>query len=633
MKIHFSHLKRFLKEDLDINNLSNKLFQLGHENEINGDIIDIEITPNRGDCLSLLGISRDVNVLCETNNDIPVFSDEIDEFNFNFKNNACEKCPNIYFLNISVKSLPDTYISEIESYFSDLDLKKNNFFTDISNYVAYEMGQPTHCYDADTIEGEITLNEEKVDEEFLTLLDQKIELVDSNLIFRDEKGIINLAGIMGGKRTACNSSTKEAIVESAFFNPESIIGKSIKYNINSDAAHRFERGVDPLLQETALRRFIYLVNQHTEIESLKLYKNKGPQFRFIELDTDLNKVNNILGTNIKEEKYINILNRLGFSSKKNITVPSYRFDIKHQNDIAEEIARAIGYDQIKAIKYEPFKNNIAKKNIENRLKQFLKDNGFYEVINMPFTKKSNKDSIIIDNPLDLNRDSFRTELVTSLINNLDYNERRQKDSIKLFEISDIYSCKEKLITEKKISLVVSGIQGHNHKEFSKKLNRNYLLELFNKLEFDAENFITAFSRENINSKVKNPIFVFDTNYEEFIQKVNLEDIKPNQEMSFNLYEDISEYPSTTKDISFSLKNINDLKKIERVILGYKSKNLKDSFIFDFYNNVKDEVIKVGFRFVFQSKSRTLEEKDIKNEINSIISLSYGIDGVHIPGLE
>ena len=385
MKIHTTHLSKFFEQDLDKNILSTQLFQLGHENEVKNDTIDIELTPNRGDCLSLLGISRELNVFYKGNYDLPIYENEIELFDFDFKNYANLQCPRIFFLNISVKDLPDSYIPEVESYFKDLNIKKNNFFTDISNYVAYEMGQPTHCYDSSMIDGSIILSEEKTNETFLNLLDQEINLSGKNLVFRDSKNIINLAGIIGGKKTSCNIKTKDVIVESAYFNPESIIGKSVKYNINSEAAHKFERGVDPLMQEKALRRFIFLVEQHSKIQDLKIYRYISKDFKNVELESNVLKINEILGTDVNEKDYFDVLSKLGFIVDKKIFVPSYRSDINHENDLAEEVARVIGYDQIKPIEFKSTAD-IGIRNInETKLKHFLVDNGFFEVINMPFS--------------------------------------------------------------------------------------------------------------------------------------------------------------------------------------------------------------------------------------------------------
>ena len=632
MKIHSTHLSKFFNQDIDKKILSKRLFQLGHENEIIDQTIDIELTPNRGDCLSLMGISRDLNVFYKGNYDLPIYENEIELFDFNFKNYADLQCPNIFFLNISVKELPISYIPEVESYFNDLNIKKNNFFTDISNYVAYEMGQPTHCYDSSKIDGPIILSQEKINERFLTLLDQEINLNEENLIFRDNKDIINLAGIIGGKRTSCNIKTKDVIVESAHFNPESIIGKSVKYNIISEAAHKFERGVDPLMQEKALRRFIFLVEQHSEIQNLKIYRYISKDFKNAELECDVLKINKILGTDINEKDYFDILSKLGFIIDEKIIVPSYRFDINHENDLAEEVARVIGYDHIKPIKFESSADSSSKDINESKLRHFLSDNGFFEVINIPFSNNSEASCLRIDNPLDMNKASFRSDIASSLISNLDFNEKRQKDSIKLFEISDIYSLKDELMYEKKLSILVSGRRGHNYLEFTKKLDEDYLASLFLKLDFDIKPYISTFDRQKINSKIKNPIFMFEMRLDEFISQLNLNSIELKQKIKFKSYKEISEYPSTYRDISFAFSDANLIKKLEKFIEKYENPYLKESFVFDYYHDIESNRIKLGFRFIFQNQEDTLTDEAVDIIMDKIIKITLTQGDIEIPGL-
>ncbi len=632
MKIHTTHLSKFFEQDLDKNILSTQLFQLGHENEVKNDTIDIELTPNRGDCLSLLGISRELNVFYKGNYDLPIYENEIELFDFDFKNYANLQCPRIFFLNISVKDLPDSYIPEVESYFKDLNIKKNNFFTDISNYVAYEMGQPTHCYDSSMIDGSIILSEEKTNETFLNLLDQEINLSGKNLVFRDSKNIINLAGIIGGKKTSCNIKTKDVIVESAYFNPESIIGKSVKYNINSEAAHKFERGVDPLMQEKALRRFIFLVEQHSKIQDLKIYRYISKDFKNVELESNVLKINEILGTDVNEKDYFDVLSKLGFIVDKKIFVPSYRSDINHENDLAEEVARVIGYDQIKPIEFKSTAD-IGIRNInETKLKHFLVDNGFFEVINMPFSDNSKKDCIRIDNPLDINKNSFRSDISSSLISNLDFNEKRQKDSIKLFEISDIYSLKDELVYEKKFSMLVSGRQGHNYLDFNKKLDEDYLVSLFRKLDFDIKSHISSFDRQKIDSKIKNPIFLIEIRLDELIDQLNLDNVELKHKIKFKPYEEISEYPSTYRDISFAFSDSTLINKLENIIEKYENIYLKESFVFDYYHDAHSNRIKLGFRFIFQHQEDTLTDETVDIIMDEIIKIALTQGDIEIPGL-
>ena len=148
------------------------------------------------------------------------------------------------------------YHGELKDYFDDLDVNKNNFFTDISNYISYETGQPTHCYDAQKINNSFSLVQNNNEHVFETVIDKKINLKGKNLVFvNNDSTVINLAGVMGGANTACTKDTRSVIIECATFNPEYIIGQSIKYDIKSDAAHKYERGVDPLSREMCLEGF------------------------------------------------------------------------------------------------------------------------------------------------------------------------------------------------------------------------------------------------------------------------------------------------------------------------------------------------------------------------------------------
>jgi phenylalanyl-tRNA synthetase beta subunit len=244
MKFIYKDLLHFLSEKPSIKNLSERLFQLGHEHEINGEVFAMEFTPNRGDCLSLIGLSRDLNVFFGNAQPYKIFQGDIKELNLDFKNLSPEVCPKISFLEIEIEGNTHEYKPYLENYFSLLGNKKVNFFTDISNYISYELGQPTHCFDSSTINNQLVFENKICEKSFQTLLGSEINLSDKNCIFSVNNEIISLAGVMGGMSTACSTSTKKALIECAYFIPEAIIGKSVKYNLASDAAHKFERGVD-----------------------------------------------------------------------------------------------------------------------------------------------------------------------------------------------------------------------------------------------------------------------------------------------------------------------------------------------------------------------------------------------------
>jgi len=631
MKIAYQHLLRFLVDNPSIEDLSSKLFQLGHEHEIDNSIFDMEFTPNRGDCLSLQGLTRDLNVFYKTNLDIPIYSNDLPSLNLNFVNNAQDKCPQISFLNIEIKGDISEYKDYLEDYFRDLKINKNNFFTDISNYVAYELGQPTHSYEYSSIGNDITLQESNNDSKFTTVLNSNINLKSPDLVFTSEEEVINLSGIIGGIKTACHHDTKNALIECAYFKPESIIGKAVKYNLHSDASHKFERGTDPKCHEKVLRRFIQIVSEHVEIIKLELYRNNS-DFKDTELDFDLNKVNRILGTDVTQEYYKESLAKLGFSGDKTIKVPSFRGDINHQNDLAEELARVVGYDNlpIRSINLD----GTSKKNLdifdEQLIKSFLIDKGFTEVINSPFCSVHNLDSIIVDNPLDSNRGYLRTNITDSLLENLIYNEKRQNDSIKLFEISDIYTSNLN-INEKRLAIIISGRRGQNHIDFSQKLDNKYLIDLFNEIDIDINEFISNVDRAKLDTKIKTPIFTIELKindiYKNFENYISLNKTSSN----FIQYKPVSEFPSSYRDLSFSIKDPLKISEVITILLDFKSDLIKHSFMFDYYKNIKIDETKIGFRFIFQSSKKTLTDIEIDRVVKEIIEPVMSIKSVSLPG--
>ena len=635
MKIAYSHLSRYILEKTTIEQVSDSLFQLGHEHEIDGDIFDMEFTPNRGDCLSLNGLLRDLGVFYTVNVNQEVYTEKLDALEIDFENLSETICPQISFLKLEVDQVPETYKDSLDNYFNDFCLNKNNFFTDVSNYLSYETGQPTHCYDADTIKGKLLFKEIDENKEFETLLGNKIKLTGKDSTFLLNNEVINLAGIMGGKSTSCSVNTKTVIVECAFFQPESIIGKSVKYDIQSEAAHKFERGVDPACHDRVLRRFIKLVGEHTNIKDMSVISFNYIDKPVHQIPINVQKINQIIGIDISEKEYLNYLIKLGFVIEDGfIKVPTFRGDIKTCNDLAEEVARVIGYDNLprEEISIPRSENLNNYKDVENKLRYFLLDHGFYEVINSPFVSLMSDKAIKIDNPLDSNRKFLRTNITDSLVNNLLFNERRQKDSIKLFEISDIYSSNDGIQKKRKLSLIASGRVGLDYESFSKKINIKYISSLFQQILPNEVFDFKLLSRDLLDTKIKNEIVILEVNIDNFS-----EDILSYKELSrppenFNQYSPISDLPSSFKDISFSLKDFSKIQDLQDLLLKYQSDIIKNVYIFDYFKNEKAQEVKIGFRFIFQSKISTLTSDQIEVVYNDIINDSLKINGVTIPGI-
>ncbi|MDA8957353.1 phenylalanine--tRNA ligase subunit beta [Gammaproteobacteria bacterium] len=632
MKINYLDLTNFLSEKPSKEELSQKLFQLGHEHEISDDIFDMELTPNRGDCLSLIGLARDLAVFFGKSNSIDLFDGDIEPLEINFENLSPKDCPKISFLEIEIKDSKVEYKPYLENYFNTIGGNKANLFTDISNYISYELGQPTHCFDAQSIKTKLTFENKECNSTFKTLLNSEVTLKGRNCVFSIDDEIISLAGVMGGASTACSNKTKKVLVECAYFNPESIIGKSIKYNLVSDAAHKFERGVDITSQEMVLRRFTKIVQDHAKIKSIR-FKSFGEAYNEdLNIPIDVNKINKILGTSLNKHEYLKHLKGLGFDILDEIKVPSYRHDIETNNDLAEEIARVIGYNNIKStpINLQKIADNFDGK--VAKLESLLVKNGFYEVINFPFTPNKEKESINIDNPLDSNRNNFRISLKESLIENLLFNERRQKDSIKLFEISDVYTKDKEIKQQKKLGLIISGRQGHNYNDFSKKLDEKYLNNLLNKNHDEGIFEISEIYRNNLNTKKKDKIFYVEILLEEIPMSFFLKLSTQQRSIDFINYKPVSEYPSSTRDFSFVIEDVQAVYEIIDMLNNISDEIIKDSFIFDLYKDDKRKITKLGYRFIFQSHIKTLSDSEINKKVHEILSPILEIDRVSIPGM-
>ncbi len=568
MKIVYSHLLNLLEQQPNLKELSDLLFQLGHEHEIDGEVLDMEITPNRGDCLSLKGLARDLNYFYQAK-ELPKSDMTLPALELQFDNKAQDVCPNISFMQIEIEQVPTKYEPYLEAYFADLGINKNNFFTDISNYLAYESGQPTHCFDQNTMQGHFSLAKKKLKTKFKTLLDTEIELTEENLVFSLDDAVISLAGIMGGASTACSADTTKVLVECAYFQPEEILGKARKYNLSSEAAYKFERGVDYLCQEEVLRRFLQIVSEHTEVKSVALYSEQN-KTTLTEVPYNSNKLNAVVGIDISQQEQMAYLSALGFEAGKSITVPAHRSDVNQLNDLAEEVTRMIGYNNISSqVLALPVRAKKQQRSFEELVGNYLINQGFFEVINNPFTDFEGKEAIAVDNPLDKQRAMLRTCLMNSIRINIAYNQNRQKDSIKFFEFSDIYKTSG---TERRFALAISGRVNKNAKEFNAQLDYGHLkglvnsicndilkvqptYELTNKRGYDFYESLSLngieigglgkVSKDTIESKVKTPVFACELTID-------------NLAVPDNQFTPTSDFPASYRDLSFSLSDLDEL---------------------------------------------------------------------------
>ena len=495
------------------------------------------------------------------------------------------------------------------------------------------------------MQGHFSLAKKKLKTKFKTLLGSEIELTDENLVFLLDDEVISLAGNMGGASTACSADTTKVLVECAYFQPEEILGKARKYNLSSEAAYKFERGVDYLCQEDVLRRFLHIVSEHAEIKSVAFYSEQN-KTTLAEVPFNADKLNAVVGIDIAEQEQLDYLSALGFVAGKNITVPAHRSDVDQLNDLAEEITRMIGYNNIPSqVLALPVRAKKQQRSFEELVGNYLINQGFFEVINNPFTDFEGKEAIAVDNPLDKQRAMLRTCLMNSIRINIAYNQNRQKDSIKFFEFSDIYKTSG---TERRFALAISGRVNKNAKEFNAQLDYAHLkglvnsicndilkvqptYELTNKRGYDFYESLTLngieigglgkISKDTIESKVKTPVFACELTID-------------NLAVPDNQLTPTSDFPASYRDLSFSLSDLEKVGTLTKLVDDTTNDNdlITESFIFDFFQNKKLNLLKLGFRFKFQAKDKSLTDEEIDQIMDKLISDSLAFDGVSIEGV-
>lgn len=420
---------------------------------LNGQIFDVAITPNRGDCLSVLGLAREISVANQLPLNRPTISTTAPTTDKAIgvsvaDDDACPRYLAQYITGIdrtatTPKWLKDALISS--------GLRTHDFLVDVTNYVLLELGQPLHAFDADKIVGNIVVRFAHKDETIKLLNEQTITLTGDELVIADDIGVLALAGVMGGLRSAVTDSTTNIVLESAHFNQLAIAGRARRFGLHTDASQRFERGVDFELPKIALDRATTLiaqiakgqVGQITCVETV----DKLPKRPLI--NVLFSKVENLLGITLIANDVVDLLNRLEihttFDGKHlKCLPPSHRFDLNIAEDIIEEIARVYGYNNI-APRLPEFAVDMRyddSADLTHTLKLKLANTGYFEAVSFSFCdEKLEKlldddklgEILALANPISSELAVMRRTLLSSLLPIVQYNLNRQQSCVRLFE--------------------------------------------------------------------------------------------------------------------------------------------------------------------------------------------------------
>lgn len=438
-------------------------------------IIEISLTPNRGDCLSLLGIAREVAVINQLPAPaMPVTAPPVaSRARRMLELTAKEACPHYVgrvIENVDMSARSPLWLRE---KLRRSGLRSVNLIVDITHYVMLESGQPLHAFDNDRLRGVIRVRYPAPGERITLLDDSEHAIKPATVLIADDSGPLALAGLMGGKASAVRRDTRHIFLESAFFTPQKMLGQARRYGLQTDASHRFERGVDPKGQSAAIERATEMILSLSGGQAgpiVEATHEAGlPQTQVITLRKT--EIKRVLGIEIHERFVSERLKALGMSCKyKNnqwlVTPPSYRFDIRIEVDLIEELARIYGYDAIAVktpahrLKMRPV--NPLLQRLE-RARDSLICRDYQEVISYGFVApelnrllKNEKQTLRLANPIAPELSEMRASLWPGLINALKYNTKRQQERVRLFETGLVFSGGEAPRQEYHIGGVIYG---------------------------------------------------------------------------------------------------------------------------------------------------------------------------------
>ena len=624
-------------------------------------VFDIDLTPNRADCFSVLGVAREVAVL----NKLPLLDKPVNKVTpaiddllaINLKNSeACPRYCGRIIRSINSEANTPLWMSE--------RLRRGGIRTihpvvDVMNYVMLELGQPMHAFDIAKLKGEINVRFSSEAEQLELLDGQSITLSDKVLVIADKEKPLAMAGIMGGADSSVQAHTQDVFLESAYFNPVIIAGIARKYGLFSDSSQRFERGVDPYLQMKALERATALIlsiaggQAGPVIESCEM--KHIPEKAVFSFDTS--KVKKITGVTIPIEEMKSLLEGLGIviTHEKNgifeVRVPSHRFDIQQDIDLVEEVIRLYGYDNLKA---QPINAQVQagqasiNESMAKQLGLWFRDKGYNETISYSFVDPELQDAIYpqkefmqLLNPISSELSQMRAGMWPGLIASMIYNSHRQQNAIKLFEIGVVFDVKNGQLNERAcIAGLLMGEQGGtNWSETTRVFDffdlKGDLQSIFSLLKLDTVEFVSTANEAlhpgqtaqiRISGQHAGWIGVLhpkltdalDIQHDVLLFELDLAAlINPGSV----LYKTISKYPQIRRDLSFLVDEKISAMQIESTVRScIKEGWLKFFDVFDVYigKGIPEGKKSLAIAITLQDDSRTLVDAEINLLISAII---------------
>jgi len=609
--------------------------------DLDDQIIEINLTPNRGDCLSLYGIAREIAVL----NGLPVPA--LTTQPLTTKGD---------YLLASIEGINNTVAipEEIQTRLARSGIRSISPVVDILNDVMILTGQPMHAFDADQLVGELSVDFAVEGEKSMLLNDEEVTLHADTLSIRDSKGVVALAGIMGDKKTSVTESTQRILVEAAFFDPLVIAGRARNYGLHTDSSHRFERGVDPALAPQALALAIEKITticggkltgvtgqalQHSQ----DYHSRKSIKLRFA-------KIKQLLGLEVEQAKVQALLETLGCRILKassevlDVEAPSWRFDLQIEEDLIEEVARLVSYDAIPMTlpRFELMTEFAREAETPYvRIKDFLSGMGFHEVVSYSFIDETmqkhffDEPQYVLENPIVKELASMRKSLVPSHLKILLHNLNRQQSHLKIFELAERFVGAEANQVNTLAGLCYGKPEAWTHlKEFDFYDLKGYLEKLFTlsklKVQFDTRDlpeYIHPGQGQVILQRGKK-VGYFGALHPGLVQVFELEKTPFVFELNAAMFQfgeksklkPVSKFPAIERDLAFLAARDLPAEKVLLAVKNMKSAIFKSVDIFDVYagERLPEDQKSLAIKITLQAEERTLVDEEVNQFIAAVV---------------
>ena len=627
--------------------------------DLDDSIIDVDLTPNRGDCLSVQGIAREAAVLNKTSVSTPELDEvasTIDDV-FPVELLSPVDCPR--YLGRVIKNVDVSAVSPVwlKEKLRRSGIRSIDPAVDVTNYVMLELGQPLHAFDLDILSKGIRVRRANKAEKLVLLDGREVELNEETLVIADHEKALAIAGVMGGEHSGVSKNTKHLFLESAFFNPLSIAGKARNYGMHTDASHRFERGVDYELPKLAIERATRLLLDIVggEPGPVVVTDAELPESRTVKLRAS--KVLGLLGLDIPAADIEDILSRLGLEVIEKdagswlFKVPSWRFDISIEADLIEEVARVYGYDNLpisRSTTDSRLNSSSENKLSIKQLRRRLISHGYQEVISYSFVEPElesslslpQSDAITLSNPISSEMSVMRRSLWPGLIQTLKHNQNRQQDRVRIFESGLVFSKTDAIQQEAMLGGLIWGNQ--SPEQWGEKGRPVDFYDIKGDVEslLSMTNDIAAFRFESaehpglqigqsarilrgqqcigwlgaLNPQLQKTL--------DIPAKAYLFELAMNGLLDAALTKvtALSKYPSVRRDIALVLDTGVNYTELEQLIRQQAGENLERVVLFDVYQgeNIQAGKQSMAIGLIFQNPSRTLNDDEINSIINSCI---------------